>query len=156
MVENIYSFEWYLKIFEILGYGIHLTSNENWRGLHIDDIEPNSPAESAGLLREDRIIAVNGRSIENEDFFVTLSFIQHELEYDQIQFLVLDPYSAELAQRDHINIDENYANCIRRETAKFRKNSTKTTTQNSSNEALDGIRIGQLYSLLHDLCLFRF
>lgn len=105
------------------GYGIHLSCNKDWRGLFIEDIEINSPAENAGLLRNDIILRVNGRSIENEDFFSIISFIQHELQQDQIEFLVLDPYSAELALHYQLNIDEDNHNCVRTETSKYNQNS---------------------------------
>lgn len=108
-----------------LGYGIHLTWNEDWRGLHIDHIEANSPAESAGLLPGDIVLAINARSIENEDFFLILSFIQHELTQDPIRFLVLDPRSAALVKRYQITIDETHQNCIRKETTKSIKITNK-------------------------------
>ena len=102
--------------FLLLGYGIHLARTEHWRGLRIGEIEPKSPAESAGLLREDVVLAINGHPIENDDFFDILSFIQHELQKDQIRFLVLDPNSADFARHYHMNINENHKNCIRLQT----------------------------------------
>ena len=116
-----------------------MTWNEDWRGLHIDHIEANSPAESAGLLREDIVLAINGRSIENEDFFLILSFIQHELTQDPIRFLVLDPQSAVIAKRYQITIDENNENCVRKETAKFIESSSKPIVENLSDTTLNDV-----------------
>lgn len=65
------------------------------------------------------VLAVNGHPVENDDFFVILSFIQRELEDDQIRFLVLDPQSAELVRRHQLAIDENYRTCVRMETPTF-------------------------------------
>ncbi|CAF0789098.1 unnamed protein product [Didymodactylos carnosus] len=98
------------------GYGVVLGRNYTWFGLRIGDVEPNSPAESGGLLREDVVLAVNGRAIENEDFFVILSFIQRELENDEICFLVLDPQGADTARRNNIFIDDHYPSVVRMET----------------------------------------
>jgi len=123
-----------LKFFGILGYGIHLSRNKHSLGLHIDYIEPNSPAERGGLLFGDIVLAVNSHSIVNEDFFVAISCIQYALEQDQIRFLVLDRNSAELAQRYQISINENNDNCIRIETSEVIRS---TMTQNLSHDEVD-------------------
>lgn len=109
----------------MIGYGIHLNYKAKSLGLRIDNVEENSPAESGGLQHEDIVLAVNGSAIKNDDFISILSFIQHELEQDQIRFLVLDPKGAELVRRYGIHIDENNDCCIRIEAAKFIGNASK-------------------------------
>ena len=52
------------------------------------------------------VLAINDSSVETMDFFLILSLIQYELQQDQIRFLVLDPTSADLARRYHLQIDE--------------------------------------------------
>lgn len=102
-----------------LGYGVHLARNEIWSDLRIGEVEPESPAENGGLRRGDIVLSINGQSIESLEFFAILSIIQHELQQDQIRFLVLDPQDAELVQRYDLTIDENHENCIRIETSPF-------------------------------------
>lgn len=131
-----------------IGYGVHLARNENWSGLRIGDIEPNSPAESAGLLCDDVILSINGKPIDHFEFFVVLSIVQSELKQNEMRFLVLDPQSVNTVRRYRIPIDENHPNCIRMETPIFtedpekilyeqwRRNQQKeTTTITTMNES---------------------
>ena len=106
-----------------LGYGLHLTCNENWRGLCINEVESHSPAASAGLLRGEVVFAINGQPITNDPFFIILSLVQRELAKDQLSLLVLDPQTATIAQQYQIDINENDPNCIRTETNEFQNSS---------------------------------
>lgn len=82
----------------------------------INEVESESPAESAGLLRGDVVFAINGNAINNDAFFIILSMVQRELAKDELRLLVLDPTTAKLVQQYQININENDLNCIRKET----------------------------------------
>ena len=48
------------------GYGFNLHSDRNKSGQYIGKVDPDSPAESAGLRKNDRIIEVNYAPIGNE------------------------------------------------------------------------------------------
>ena len=49
------------------GYGFHLHGEKNKPGQFVRKVEPDSPAEEAGLKVGDRIIEVNGRNVEDEE-----------------------------------------------------------------------------------------
>ncbi|XP_041830768.1 Na(+)/H(+) exchange regulatory cofactor NHE-RF2 [Melanotaenia boesemani] len=48
------------------GYGFHLHGEKGKSGQFIRKVEPDSPAEAAGLLAGDRVVAVNGVNVERE------------------------------------------------------------------------------------------
>ena len=47
------------------GYGFHLHGEKGKFGQIIRKIEPDSPAASCGLRLGDRVVAVNGKNVEN-------------------------------------------------------------------------------------------
>lgn len=48
------------------GYGFHLHGEKGKSGQFIRKVEPDSPAEAAGLRAGDRVVAVNGVNVERE------------------------------------------------------------------------------------------
>ena len=48
------------------GYGFNLHTERSQIGQFIGKVDPNSPAEEAGLRESDRIIEVNGASVKGE------------------------------------------------------------------------------------------
>ncbi|XP_065591579.1 Na(+)/H(+) exchange regulatory cofactor NHE-RF1 [Cyrtonyx montezumae] len=48
------------------GYGFNLHSDKNRPGQYVRAVDPDSPAEAAGLRAQDRIVEVNGTSVEGK------------------------------------------------------------------------------------------
>ncbi|XP_046543155.1 Na(+)/H(+) exchange regulatory cofactor NHE-RF3-like [Haliotis rubra] len=48
------------------GYGFYLQSEEGVRGICVGKVDPDSPAEAAGLRKNDRIVEVNGVNVEDD------------------------------------------------------------------------------------------
>lgn len=48
------------------GYGFHLHGEKGKSGQFIRKVEPDSPAEAAGLRAGDRVVEVNGLNVEKE------------------------------------------------------------------------------------------
>ena len=48
------------------GYGFNLHANNENSGQFIGNIDPDSPAEEAGLRKGDRIIEINGTNVESD------------------------------------------------------------------------------------------
>lgn len=66
------------------GYGFNLHAERSRQGQHIGKVDPNSPAESAGLREGDRIIEVNYVNISNENHQQVVKRIRSGLEYDNV------------------------------------------------------------------------
>lgn len=71
------------------GYGFNLHSEKTRPGQYVRAVDPDSPAERAGLLPKDRIIEVNGVNVEGRQHSQVVSLIRSGGE--QTTLLVLDP-----------------------------------------------------------------
>ena len=67
-----------------------LSTDTQTRSNHfIREIEPGSPADRAGLLKNDRILRINGVNVENVDFSHVLSLIKEGLDIENLQLSVI-------------------------------------------------------------------
>ncbi|CAF1182449.1 unnamed protein product [Rotaria sordida] len=72
------------------GLGILISTDVATRLNHyIREVEPGSPGHKAGLRKNDRIIGINGVSVENIDFNDVLILIKEGLHNDNLQFSVI-------------------------------------------------------------------
>lgn len=55
-----------IKWADFSGFGFDLLAEKRRAGHYISEIDENSPAKSAGLKENDRVIEVNGSNIEHE------------------------------------------------------------------------------------------
>ena len=70
------------------GYGFNLHAEKGRVGQFIGKVDPDSPAESAGLKEGDRIIEVNGTNISNENHAQVVTRIK--AVPDETKLLVVD------------------------------------------------------------------
>ncbi|MEE6528454.1 hypothetical protein FKM82_030765, partial [Ascaphus truei] len=71
------------------GYGFNLHSDKSHPGQYVRAVDPDSPAERAGLLPKDRIIEVNGVCMEGMQHADMVSTIKSG--GDETSLLVVDP-----------------------------------------------------------------
>lgn len=70
------------------GFGFHLHGQKGVVGQKIRKVEEGSPAAESGLLTGDRIIAVNGKNVQNESHAEVVACIKERSE--QADLLVVD------------------------------------------------------------------
>eukprot|EP00062_Callorhinchus_milii_P004776 gi/632943735/ref/XP_007887110.1/ PREDICTED: Na(+)/H(+) exchange regulatory cofactor NHE-RF1-like [Callorhinchus milii] len=71
------------------GYGFNLHSEKSKAGQYIRAVDSDSPAESSGLLPQDRIVEVNGVSMEGKQHSDVVTAIK--AGGDETSLLVVDP-----------------------------------------------------------------
>lgn len=79
------------------GYGFNLHSDRSRPGQYIRSLDPGSPAERAGLRPQDRLVEVNGVSIEGMRHTEVVAFIKKG--GDETWLLVVDPETDEHFKR---------------------------------------------------------
>lgn len=86
------------------GYGFHLHGEKGKMGQFIRLVEPDSPAEKAGLLAGDRLVEVNGENVEKETHQQVVSRIRAAL--NAVRLLVVDPDTDQRLQKLGVPIRE--------------------------------------------------
>ncbi|XP_035383700.1 Na(+)/H(+) exchange regulatory cofactor NHE-RF2 isoform X4 [Electrophorus electricus] len=89
------------------GYGFNLHSEKSRPGQYIRSLDPDSPANRAGLRPQDRLIEVNGVNIECMRHAEVVAFIKRS--GDETHLLVVDPDTDEHFKRLGIIPSSNQA-----------------------------------------------
>ncbi|XP_040291654.1 Na(+)/H(+) exchange regulatory cofactor NHE-RF1 [Bufo bufo] len=82
------------------GYGFNLHSDKNHPGQYIRAVDPDTPAERAGLRPKDRILEVNGESMLGKPHSDVVSAIKSG--GDETTLLVVDPETEKYFQECHV------------------------------------------------------
>lgn len=104
------------------GYGFNLHSDRNKSGQYIGKVDADSPAESAGLRKNDRIVEVNYAPIGNETHRQVVTRIKegvtrNGVNYpDEVVLLVVDEETDEYYKNAKHVIRSNDPNVMKLET----------------------------------------
>lgn len=104
------------------GYGFNLHCDKKKVGQYIGKVDANSPAESAGLRENDRIIEVNHVPVGNENHKQVVSRIKegvtrNNTKYpDEVMLLVVDPETDAYFNSKSIVVRSDDPNVLRIET----------------------------------------
>jgi Na(+)/H(+) exchange regulatory cofactor NHE-RF2 len=105
------------------GYGFNLHAERSKMGQHIGKVDPDSPAESAGLREGDRIIEVNFVNISNENHQQVVKRIRTGLDAeglqrpDEVVLLVVDREADEYYKNLSIIVKHDFENVLKLSTA---------------------------------------
>lgn len=88
------------------GYGFHLHGEKGKTGQFIRMVEPDTPASEAGLQAGDRLVFVNGDSVEGEGHQQVVSRIRATV--GALELIVVDAETADLLQKLDLQCRKEY------------------------------------------------
>lgn len=88
------------------GYGFHLHGEKAKSGQFVRLVEPDTPASAAGLLAGDRLMFVNGDSVEGESHQQVVAKIRATVGF--LELIVVDSDTAELLQKHNLKCQKEF------------------------------------------------
>lgn len=88
------------------GYGFHLHGEKGKTGQFIRRVEPDSPAESSGLLAGDKLAIVNGQSVEGESHQQVVARIRATT--GALELIVVDNDTAEMLKKHNLECRKEF------------------------------------------------
>lgn len=89
------------------GYGFHLHGEKGKTGQFIRLVEPDSPASASGMLAGDRLVFVNGESVEGESHQQVVARIR--ATSGALEIIVVDAETAELLKKHNLQCRKEFA-----------------------------------------------
>ena len=117
------------------GYGFNLHAEKAKSGQYIGKVDPDSPAEMAGLREGDRIIEVNLVNISNENHRQVVERIKSIP--NETKLLVVDEVADKWYKEKKIVVKSTQSNVIHYKTPVPRPTTTNTNNNNTNNNNIN-------------------
>lgn len=91
---------------ESSGFGFHLHGEKGKTGQFIRLVEPDTPASAAGLLAGDRLVFVNGESVEGESHQQVVARIRATV--GALELIVMDAETSELLKKHNLQCRKEF------------------------------------------------